>query len=171
MPSYTIFEKPDLSVEDSIESAVLVKNKFSYLAFLLPIVWMLVKRLWWVLLGYGLLMVALSALDSMIPLWASILVSGLVAFLVAIEAPSLQAWSLQRKGYREIMTLYAEDRDHCEARYITARLEGVYEGQAQPPTRPAAGQTRQTPRATAMPGDDRLTNPPVIGLFPKSENA
>ncbi len=171
MPSYTIFEKRDLSLQDSIESAVLVKNKFSYLAFLLPIVWILVKRLWWLLLGYGVVMVALSALDLIIPFWASMLVSVFVAFLIAIEAPNLQAWSLRQKGYREVMTLYAEDRDHCEARYITVRLEQYDSDLDDPTSGPASPSKKTMSKLATRSMDDPQTNPPVIGLFPKSENA
>ena len=123
MPSFTIFEKPDLPLEESAENAVIVKNGFSYWAFFLPLPWLLVKRLWWVLLGYIAIIVVFSTLDSLLPFWASLLLSLVFAFLFATEAPNLVGWSLERKGYREVVTLFAEDREHCEERYVKARVE------------------------------------------------
>ena len=170
MPSYTIYEKPGLPVEDAIDSAVLVKNHYSMLAFFLPFVWILVKRLWWVLLIYSILFVALLALESILPVWSGMLLTLLVSLWLCLEAPNLIGWSLQRKGYVEVASLFAEDRDHCEQRYVQARVN----------TRMSASETISTkatgPVATSpLDRKDRLRESaqkdPIIGLFPAPDRS
>lgn len=164
MPSYSIYEKPDLPLDQTIESAILVKNKFSLFAFLLPIVWMLVKRLWWVLLGYVIVLVPISLLQEQLPLWSSLLLTFLISLLMGLEASNLIGWSLERKGYQLATSLYAEDRDHAEMLYAEARLS-AFEQEPPVPTSapPASSKLQHTP--------DNNQLPPVIGLFPNSENA
>lgn len=169
MPSYTIFEKADVAPDEAIESLELVKNQFSWFAFLLPIVWILVKRLWWVLLAYLILMAGFSLLELYLPWWSSLLASGMIAFLIALEAPSLQSWSLRQKGYREIATIYAEDKEHCEARYIRERVRRLEDENAihlHDHKAPSLSQSANQKLSSASP-----TTPSVIGLFPNSENA
>lgn len=169
MPSYTIFEKADLPAMEAIESIELVKNEFSWLAFLLPIVWIFIKRLWWVLLAYLVLMAGFSMLELYLPVWSSMLASAIIAFLIALEAPTLQSWSLRQKGYREVTTLYAEDKEHCETRYIEERVRVLGKGDASRPhgyKLPALSQSEKQ----KLSGTSSAT-PPVIGLFPSSENA
>ena len=109
MPSYIIYEKPGLPVEEAIESAVFVKDHYSMLAFFLPLVWIVIRRLWWVLLGYLLLLVPLYLVDTHLPVWAGMLLTLLIGLWFALEAPSLISWSLKRKGYVELGSLYAEN--------------------------------------------------------------
>ena len=167
MPAYVIYEKPGLSLEETIASAVLVKDKFSWPAFLLPILWMLFKKLWWVLPVYLFVLFAMSLSDLYLPLWASMLTSFFVALLIGLEAPNLVGWSLERKGYREVLTLYAENKDHCEALYIRERTRLAENGQW--PSAPGES-VSPSPKLTKR-GGPPPSNQPVIGLFPNSENA
>lgn len=172
MPSYTIYEKPGLPVDEAIESAVLVKNHFSVLAFILPALWMLVKRLWWVLLIYIVVLIPVSLVEVMLPVWASMLLTLLMSLWISLEAPNLIGWSLRRKGYVEVASLYAEDRDHCEHRYIEARL--------------SAANATKTPEKQSFPLQNSLksgyvatndimretgTKEPIIGLFPAPDRS
>ncbi len=170
MASYTIYEKPGLSLDKTIESAVIVKNHYSALAFFLPVIWMLVRRLWWVLFSYVLFMLPIWSLYGYLPLWSEMLISLLTSAWISAEAPSLIGWQLERKGYVEVVTLFAESRDHCELRYVDFRLNAAK--QATPATtgltttgKPPLAQRKYSPFFKAKP-TDRMESGPVIGLFP-----
>ena len=177
MPSYSIYEKPGLTAKQAIENAVLVKNQFSYLAFLLPIVWFLVKRLWIPLFAYCALLIPIAYIDASLPPLASALFTLLVALLIGLEAADLQGWMLEKKGYQHRYTLFAEDRDHCEERYIRARLEetdlSAASGHMHLKVPPRSGPNNLTGGPTGPTGlNTSKTNPqPVLGLFPDAENA
>ncbi|SNY90504.1 Protein of unknown function [Cohaesibacter sp. ES.047] len=166
MPSYTIYEKPGLPVEQAIDSAVMVKQQHSMLAFFLPVVWILVKRLWIVLFAYLIISSAAVTLETILPIWASMLVTLLMSLWISVEAPNLIGWTLQRNGYVEVGSLFAEDRDHCERRYVEARSKDPRSGglppEATPPARSSASRT-----STALSGLGRsVAAEPVLGLFP-----
>ena len=172
MPSYTIYEKPGLSFEEAIDSAILVKDHYSILAFVVPALWMLMKRLWWVLLFYMLVLIPVAILESIMPVWAGMLVTLLMSFWISLEAPNLIGWSLRQKGYVEVAQLFAEDRDHCERRYVEARLA------AQKSTTDAASQSFSLPKtdksgyvASNNRQRDIGTNQPILGLFPAPDRS
>ena len=166
MPSYTIYEKPGLPAEDAIDSAVLVKNHYSMLAFFLPFVWMLFKRLWWVLLAYVILLVPISLLEQALPVWSGMVMTLLISLYVALEAPTLIGWSLERKGYVEVGSVLAEDRDHCERRYVEARLAASLAAPLTVTMRPErpAPQSRKFVSVANQGRDPNRDS--IIGLFP-----
>ena len=168
MASYTIYEKPGLSAEEAISSAILVKNRYSMLAFFFPLIWLLIKRLWWILLVYLIVMVPVVALDAFLPTWSGMLVTLLIGLWFSVEAPNLVGWSLERKGYVEVATLFAEDTDHCERRYAQARMAMAAQksqaGHRPIETRPMTARSDQVSRHH---GSDA----PVIGLFPAPDTS
>ncbi|SFO37379.1 Protein of unknown function [Cohaesibacter marisflavi] len=170
MASYTIYEKPGFSLDQTVESAVILKNHYSALAFFLPVLWMLFKRLWWVLLGYCLFMIPLWSLYDTLPLWSEMLISLIISVWISVEAPNLIGWQLERKGYQEVVTLYAEDQEHCEQRYIAFRLEAADRAdKKETPTYTQASRSVNDKGlkrfATAEP-TGKISNGPVLGLFP-----
>nr|WP_321455183.1 DUF2628 domain-containing protein [uncultured Cohaesibacter sp.] len=173
MASYTIYEKPGLSLNQATESAVIVKNQYSVLAFFLPALWMVFKRLWWVLLGYILFMIPLWSLYGILPLWSEMLISLLISVWISVEAPNLIGWHLERKGYEEAVTLFAEDKNHCEYRYIEAKLARAdADGESpsvsshkEPSDRLFDRKGKSRFFAPSKPSE-RSVNGPVIGLFP-----
>ena len=174
MASYTIYEKPGLSLEQTIESAVLVKNHYSTLAFFLPVVWMLIKRLWWVLLGYCLFMIPLWSLYGVLPLWSEMLISLIISVWVSVEAPNLVGWTLERRGYTEVVTLFAEDGDHCERRYVDFKLQAAETTKTEEPASKQNAQRmheKGLKRLMALEPIKRKTDGPVIGLFPTPDSS
>ncbi|MCV6546739.1 MAG: DUF2628 domain-containing protein [Cohaesibacter sp.] len=175
MPAFIIYEKPNQSFDDTIKDAVMVEHRFSYMIFLLPALWMLLKRLWLPLIAYILLSVALAMLDGMIPFWVSMLVSLIIALWISVEAPNLMDWALKRRGYREVGLIYADNKEHCEARYIHAKFANAQRDVD--PSRPdqtsahAKIQSAQTKSANNLPVHKDQDQQSVIGLFPTSENA
>ncbi len=175
MPAFSIYEKPNQPLEQTIDEAVMVAHRFSYMIFLVPAVWMLIKRLWLPLIAYILVSVGLAFLDSMIPFWTSMLVSLIIAIWIAAEAPNLMGWALKRRGYEEVGLIYADTREHCEARYIHARMQSAgheltgSDG-SEDPNKPNLQPWHEPKKPSVMPMQ-KDQDQPVIGLFPTSENA
>lgn len=175
MASYTIYEKPGLPLQEAIDSAILVKDHYSIFAFMLPAVWMLAKRLWWILLVYIIILIPVSALETMLPIWASMLITLLMSLWISLEAPNLIGWSLRNKGYVEVASLYAEDLQHCELRYLEARLAAAEEAQLANPNpastpidgpKPLPNQNKSGYVALQDKMRDTGTSEAIIGLFP-----
>ena len=95
-----------------------VPDRFSVPAFLFSFVWLLVHRMWLVLLGY----LALSLALELLALTARQEIVGVAALLVtllfALEAQSLRRWSLVRKGWRVVGIVDAANREEAELRFL-----------------------------------------------------
>lgn len=80
----------------------LVREGFSWPAFLLGPFWLLWHRMWWVFLGYVLVNIGLGALSwafSLGDLHNSILTLAF-SIVFAMHANDLRRWSLRRANYR-----------------------------------------------------------------------
>ena len=170
MSAYTIYEKPGLPLDETINCAVLVKEHFSLFAFLVPPLWMLVRRQWWPLLAYLLLLVPISMLNGILPEWSNFLMAMLISLWFGLEASSLIGWTLRRKGYIEAGSLYAENQDHCEHRYAQARLAQQRQNRGQrQETRKMREQMPRRDIMTREPSDHGDQTSSIIGLFPDPE--
>jgi Protein of unknown function (DUF2628) len=141
---------------EALEEAELVKDGFSWSAFIFTFLWFFWNRLWLagllVLVLVVGLMVALQALrvDTGLAFLAQLLLSLLIGF----EATSLQRWTLRhRKPTVDVVA--AADLDEAEARSFARWLEA-----ARP--RPGVG-------ATAVPVMPLRAPDSVVGLFPNPE--
>lgn len=120
MRVYTVHIRPGSWLPD--DGAVLVKEGFSWPAFLFGPVWALARGLWLVaaaLLAAGAALGAaleLSGADS--PARAAIVVGFQV--LVGFTAMDFQRWSLARRGFAEAQVVAAPDLTAAERRYFSA---------------------------------------------------
>ncbi|WP_319533352.1 DUF2628 domain-containing protein [uncultured Cohaesibacter sp.] len=167
MPSYTIYEKPGLSVDQAIDSAVMVKQQHSMLAFFFPFLFMLVKRLWIVLFAYLIISSVVVTLESMLPIWAGMLITLMLSLWISVEAPNLIGWTLQRNGYVEVGSLFAENSEHCEQRYVEARCKDNRLGGLISPVGRTGSRVTPALKPAPMAGfGHAAAAEPVIGLFP-----
>ena len=115
-----------------------MKEGFSWIAFLVPILWLLYYRMWVEFVLLALVYVALQlafgteAQGQALVGWASLAIAVLFAF----EANDLRAASLERRGYRLVGVASGRGPDGCRA-LVLQRLAA------------ATGQDR--PRARAQP--------------------
>ena len=118
---------------------------------------MLRHRLWLVLTGYVVLVVAigvgLHAVGA--STGARLLVAFLLALLIGLEAATLRRWTLSRRGWTNLGLVIGDDEEAAERRFFDA---WVADGRTHrfafaPPPGSAA-------RSAGTPGD-------VIGLFPE----
>ena len=173
MRSYTVHTSPELGPAEAAERAAFVKDGFCWPALIIPLIWLIWRRMWLTLVLYvvaaSVLMAATSPLGDAIGFAAAVL----FGLLFASEANNLRRWTLQRRGWTEAGLSVGRSLADAEVRYFCG------------PTIPAAGiQTRapaQTvpdilrPTATSVPagrytaGASAIDEPPVTGLFPEKE--
>ncbi|MGO4713577.1 DUF2628 domain-containing protein [Bradyrhizobium sp. 2TAF24] len=163
MPVYTVHAPVRAGVVDSAatDRFVFVRDGFHLWAALFGALWFVVHRLWWALLGYLVVVLALVA-----GLWAlrvgsdvRVTVMLLVALLTGFEAESLWRWTLSRGKWRQLDVVVADNREAAERRFFDRWAAGQTSGDGAtvdrgepPPVRPAGGAG---------------ANGEIMGLFPQ----
>lgn len=148
MKTFSVFEPPVLPgspVEDA-ESLVFVRHGWSLAALLIPLVWMLVRRLWWVLLAYLVLVIGIQVLGYAV---SPVITAGLsvaLALIVMVEAGQLRLETMRARGYREIAVLDARNLEEAEHLFFSHWLS-----QHRPRTASAAPHTPMRRPASATP--------------------
>ena len=124
MPTYTVHQPPRREGRPvpGPERFVFVRDGFHVWAFLLPPLWMLLHRLWLVLLGYAVVIVAVTVAFAVagIPQWADALASLLFGILIGLEAATLRRWTLTRRKWTQLGYVVAEDEELAERRFFAA---------------------------------------------------
>ena len=171
MPVYTVHAPFRAEpVRNGTDRFVFVRDGFHFWAFVLAPVWLLWHRLWLAFTGYVVVIalseVALSQLRA--GAGARLVVMGLIALLMGLEAASLWRWTLSRRNWRQLDIVVADDEEAAERRFFdrwTAKQRALSNDQlavdrgAPPPTRDIPGQAFSRP-----------PSPPqneIIGLFPE----
>jgi len=152
---------------------VFVKDGFCWPALFIPLVWLVWRRLWLVLLFYVVGALALSTVSGLAGGTASLLVMLLFALWFALEANGLRRWTLERTGRPIVGVVEGETLLAAERRWFAA-ADGP-----PPAVRPAASPRpapSAPPSATAAakisppppppPPPPRSAEPGIVGLFP-----
>ena len=128
MASYVVMEPPGRA---GAERAVLVRDGFHVLAFVLPVVWLLFHRLWLEALAVLAIGMAIGGLGSWLG-FNSVAGFGslMLGVLVGLEGAALKVAALRRRGWREWGVVEADDADDAETRYLA---EAVSEDDGEPP--------------------------------------
>jgi hypothetical protein len=164
---YSVYEPP-VPATDVIERAdrlAFVREGFSWVALLMPLLWLVYHRMWIefvvLLLVYIGLQLAFGsdAQGQGLTAWAGLAISVLFAF----EANDLRTASLERRGYRFAGVASGRDRIDAERSFFTEWLPQQEREARQtftPPPLPRRGAEARTPPARGE-GEE------VIGLFPR----
>jgi hypothetical protein len=165
MPTYTVHQPPQREGRPvpGPERFVFVRDGFHVWAFLLPPLWMLLHRLWLVLLGYVVAIVAVTVAFAVadIPPWADAIASLLFGVLIGLEAASLRRWSLRK--WTQVGFVVAEDEELAERRFFAQWVRR--DAQAAPPPSSATPPSFPPPAVSApLPQRAPLD---IIGLFPQ----
>ena len=135
MRTWSVFEPP-VATGDPLADAdrlVFVRHGWSLAALFLPVVWMLVRRLWWVLLAYILVLVGIQLLSFAVPPLVTAALSVALALALMLEAGQLRLESMALRGYREIAVIEARNRREAERQFFARWLAaggGVSRGEA-----------------------------------------
>jgi hypothetical protein len=161
MPVFTVHAPPPRTAgaRSDPERFVFVRDGFYVWAFLLTAFWMLWRRLWLVLVGYGVIVAALNV--ALLALGASAAVLALadfvIAVLVGLEASTLVRFTLRRRGWRSVGIVSGDDTEDAERRFFDA---WVRDRASQPSVSPPAAPPRPPQGASSAVSG-------VIGLFPE----
>jgi hypothetical protein len=121
MRVYTVhMRRPTLRPEQDV---VLVKEGFSWPAFLLSFIWALCRRLWLVaaiLLGAEVL-IALVFAALRPDAWSQTAMSLGAAVIIGMLANDLHRWTLFRRGFLEVGVVTGDDIDAAERRFWDQR--------------------------------------------------
>ncbi len=131
MRIYTVHAPDERIVKDSgdlgayAERFVFVPERFSLLAMLFALPWLLVHRLWLATLGYLVLIVAISTVVTSLGLGQQALgfFSFAVSVLLGFEAHNLRRRSLSRSGYRLIAVVSAPSLQDAEQKFFSQWVE------------------------------------------------
>jgi len=132
-----------------------VPDRFSVLAFAFSFIWMLVHRMWLVLLGYLALTLIIELLALALGSQATGIVALTISLLFGFEAQALRRWSLERKGWRVVGIVDGASAAEAELRFLNKEAVRIAPEPLppEPPTRPV--------RAPIVP---RVGSERVVGL-------
>lgn len=118
MASYVVMEPPGRGA-DAPADAKLVRDGFSFLAFLVPPLWLIWHRLWIeAALAFAAALV-LTALGEVAGFGlAGSLLSLLVSLYIGLEGPALRLAAYRRRGWREWGVVDADTVSDAEMRYL-----------------------------------------------------
>lgn len=162
MSVYTVYEPP-LRAADSgpdPERFAFVRDGFSLWAFLFAALWMLLHRMWLVLVAYLVVAVGLEAILHYANVSNALisLTELLLALLIGIESGTLRRFTLARKGWKDVGAVSGRSLEDAERRFFDAWMLRASASRAEPP---ASAPQRSAPPVTQAPATD------VIGLFPE----
>ncbi|MCB1498709.1 MAG: DUF2628 domain-containing protein [Bauldia sp.] len=156
---------------------VFVKDGFCWPALFIPLVWLVWRRLWLVLLLYVVGLVGLSILSGLAGDTASTAVTLLFAVWFALEANGLRRWTLERTGRGMVGVVEGRTAETAECRWFAAAEASVPVVRSAPapsaPRPPAAADAAAAkmsppspPPAPKVPPPPRPAEPGIVGLFP-----
>ncbi|MBG6209090.1 hypothetical protein IWQ49_003759 [Labrenzia sp. EL_126] len=162
MSTYVVMAPPEFGdlAGDPRESdrLLFVPDRFSFLAFIFAIIWMLVHRMWLVLLGYLALTLAIELLSGALGGEAAGVAALTISLLFGFEAQALRRWSLERKGWRMIGIVDAANPAEAEIRFLNK--EASLMASADKPEEPE----EPKPRPVRAPIVPRVGSERVVGL-------
>tara|TARA_R110002020_G_scaffold15140_61_gene53498 strand:- start:1858 stop:2385 length:528 start_codon:yes stop_codon:yes gene_type:complete len=174
MAVYTVLLPPPAKasgIEQTAERTVFVRDGFSWLAMLFPVLWLLFNGLWLLLLAFLLVAIGLELGLSLIGGPVPGLAGLALAVLFGFEANGLRRWALMRRGYRFAGIVSGAGRVDCERRFFDSWLaEGAHAAApVPPPARKVHPEGR--PAARVAPSPLSPGDPGIFGLFPDTRNA
>jgi len=106
------------------DRVVFVPERFSLLATLFALPWLLVHRLWLASLGFVAIVVALNLIGAALGLGEQTLgfFSLALSVIVGFEAHNLRRLSLERSGYRLAGVVSASSREEAEHKFFSEWL-------------------------------------------------
>ena len=135
MKTFTVHEPLDPATDllKRADQLVFVKEGVAWFALFFPLLWLLVQRMWLVLVLFILAGIGVSFAtvqlggNEQIASWAFIALT----LLFAVQANDLRRWNLSRRGYRMVAAVAGRNRDECERRFFAdwaeeAEYDGTY---------------------------------------------
>jgi hypothetical protein len=153
--------KAGLSEADALSRAVVLRDGFSFAAFVFTGLWLLAKRLWLPFLAFAVIygLIALAQWRYGFHPGVGAVIQLVVGFWLGLEAANLQGRKLLAGGWRFADVVEARNQDEAERRFFEKALaRGAGEAPQPLPPLAAASFPAARPSQAAQQG--------VIGMFP-----
>jgi hypothetical protein len=128
MKIYTVHHRIEAaaSLTGLSEDAIFVKEGFSWPAFFVPLIWLIYKRMWWVLAGFVAVEIALTTFIAASGLGdgSAIAVSFAINLIMGFEGNDLYRWSLARRRYKLAAIVTGAGQEDAEHRYFSDVIGG-----------------------------------------------
>ena len=116
MTTYTIYAKAN---DAAAADAIFLPDAFSWGAFAFTWVWALWNRMWIV----AVVVLAVVAAASALPLPQEIVLTLAVNILMGLHGNDLLGWSLSRRGYSEIGLSHGSSLEEAELRFYSSETK------------------------------------------------
>ncbi len=123
MRFYTVHVRPGRPADDP--DLVLVREGFSWIAFLFAPVWALWHGLWLPLLAWAIASVVIGLGAEMFSDAGQAAVGVAFALLIGLHANDARRWVLARRGFRFTGVVAATDVEAAERRYLDSGAPGL----------------------------------------------
>ncbi|MBV2142047.1 DUF2628 domain-containing protein [Falsochrobactrum sp. TDYN1] len=148
MAQFVVLEPASAASRDSTENTVFVRDGFYVLALVLPVLWLLLQRLWFEAFAVFGLTILLGLAGSMLGISNAVpLLTLLFSFFVAVEGVNWKIAKLRRQGFTQKAVIDAASLEEAEIRYFHG-LENPAPAATEPAQTPAPGWAQQAPRPT-----------------------
>jgi hypothetical protein len=126
MTTYTVHAPPVSATGGRSEAdrIIFVKDGFCWPAFLIPVIWMIYRRMWIVLCLYALFAVAIELSGRFLGVPTATALGFLGALYLGFEGNTLRRWSLARRRFSERGVAEGRSLEEAEIRFFH-RLAGV----------------------------------------------
>jgi hypothetical protein len=126
MLTFTAHRKAEvLSHDEAADGVVFVKDGFSWLAFLVPLVWLVWHRVWRGLAGYVIAVTVLVGIGYLagFPEGLATSLGMLLNLYMGLEGNNLRRKALMRRGYQELADIAAGDGEEAAWRFLANRMQ------------------------------------------------
>lgn len=163
MASHVVMLPPSGSPQSRSEQAILVLDRFSWPAFLVPPLWLLWHRLWLEAVVAIAVMGGITVIGELAGMGpAGSLMGLLVSIYVGLEGQAMRIAALRRRGYTQWGVVEGGNADEAYIRYAHEAAAAPDEPEPRPAIVPAET-TGQRPVHRAAPA-------PSLGLIPYGRN-
>src|SRR5690606_1403559 len=144
MAIYSVLEPPDTG-DARFEKAVVIKEGFSVIALIAPLLWFLWHRMWLEAVAIFIISAGLGLLGMIPGLEVAPGLGILVSVFAGLEARNLQAGSFRRHGWKDWGVVVASSHGEAELRYMTEALAIRDETRSAVPPVSASSETKVIP--------------------------
>jgi hypothetical protein len=126
MASYVVMEPPAATADEASMRAVMVRDGFSIIAFLVPLVWLLWHRLWIeAILLFAASVAVMAAGQALDHAWLGGVLSFVLSVYFGLEGAALRIGAFSRRGWREWGAVEAGNAAEAEIRYLAGEDDGL----------------------------------------------
>lgn len=149
MASYVVMEPPAGAADRNRDEAQFIRDGFAFVAFFIPVVWLLWHRLW---VEAALVLVAtvgFAVLGQVTGFIGPPLLSLLFSLFFGLEGSALRMMALERRGWRHAGVVEADSSEDAETRYFFGAEDERPEDPAWPAVQPGLQSARRDPAPAA----------------------